>query len=130
MDEVDACLIKPQTRRELHKLLSQHLSNSFQAITREESMCLVFDTTALGVKMRESSVYTDFSKDIREAERYMGSRQTILCSASIPQRQHFANTCFQKGSFFRSFFHQQPIITKLMLRHILTLHYILKFRMD
>lgn len=34
LDEVDACLIEPDTKQELHKLLSRHLSSTFS--TAEE----------------------------------------------------------------------------------------------
>jgi superfamily II DNA/RNA helicase len=50
--------------------------------------------------MRESRVYRDLAKGVAGVgplAKYRLTRQTIMCSATIPQRQHFASTCFQKG---------------------------------
>ncbi len=94
LDEVDACLIDSDTRRELHELLSKKLSNTYQTV---ES---VLGDTQAGA-LQENLVYTNQAKDDRELkakrESYRNSRQTILCSATIPQRQHFAETCFKNG---------------------------------
>lgn len=93
LDEVDACLISPETRQELHKLLSQKLSNSYQSVEMENML----DNNAA---MQESLVYTNLAKDHRDLTtnlQYRSSRQTILCSATIPQRQHFATSCFKNG---------------------------------
>jgi len=93
LDEVDACLISPDTRAELHKLLSRQLSNSYQSV---ES---VLEDEA--PEMQENLVFTNLAKDNRELnaarEMYRSSRQTILCSATIPQRQHFASSCLKNG---------------------------------
>lgn len=94
LDEVDACLIDSETRKELHTLLSQKLSSTYQTV---ES---VLGDTQAGT-LQENLVYTNRAKDDRELkakrEGYRSSRQTILCSATIPQRQHFAETCFKNG---------------------------------
>lgn len=96
LDEVDACLLVDETREDLHKLLSQKLSNSYQSADMED---LLDDVAAGG--MQESLVYTDLAKDHRDIasqqQQYRSSRQTILCSATIPQRQHFATACFKNG---------------------------------
>ena len=93
VDEVDACLISPETRLELHNLLSRRLSPTYG--TSE-------DETANNMnEMKEDLVYTNLAKDRRDmmaaASRYRNSRQTILCSATIPQRQHFAAMCEKEG---------------------------------
>lgn len=94
LDEVDACLINSETRQELHTLLSQKLSNTYQTV---ES---VLGDTLAG-DMQESLVYKNRAKDDRELQakrdNYRASRQTILCSATIPQRQHFAEMCLSNG---------------------------------
>lgn len=95
LDEVDACLINPDTRQELHVLLSRRLSNSYQAKDDEAS------DAASGAGMTENLVYTNLAAkqaDIAAAMvQYRISRQTIMCSATIPQRQHFASACRQNG---------------------------------
>ena len=92
LDEVDACLISPETRAELHTLLSRHLSSSYErAIGDEEQASL---------NMELNSVFQDrLAKRRRDPDEagYRSSRQTILCSATIPQRQHFAMQCFKQG---------------------------------
>lgn len=93
VDEVDACLISPETRLELHTLLSRRLSSTFQTSD---------DNDGAGLNdMKEDLVYTNLAKDRRDvaaaAVRYRNSRQTILCSATIPQRQHFAVMCQKEG---------------------------------
>ena len=93
VDEVDACLISPETRLELHTLLSRRLSPTYG--TSE-------DESAIGMnEMKEDLVYTNLAKDRRDMmaanSRYRNSRQTILCSATIPQRQHFAAMCEKEG---------------------------------
>lgn len=94
LDEVDACLISSETRRELHTLLSQKLSNTYQTI---ES---VLGDTQAG-DLQENLVYKNRAKEDRELQArrdsYRASRQTILCSATIPQRQHFAEMCMSNG---------------------------------
>ena len=96
LDEVDAILISPETRQDLHKLLSQKLSNSYQSVELEN---LLDDEAAGG--LQESLVYTNLAKDHRDItasqSQYRSSRQTIMCSATIPQRQHFASTCLKNG---------------------------------
>jgi superfamily II DNA/RNA helicase len=46
-------------------------------------------------------MYKDLAKKQREVDaappQYRIQRQTIMCSATIPQRQHFAQTCFKNG---------------------------------
>ncbi len=37
-------------------------------------------------KIKENIVFRDHAKDKREVEAYKSSRQTVLCSATIPQR--------------------------------------------
>jgi len=96
LDEVDAILISPETRQDLHKLLSQKLSNTYQSVELEN---LLDDEAAGG--LQESLVYTNLAKDHRDItasqSQYRSSRQTIMCSATIPQRQHFASTCLKNG---------------------------------
>ena len=94
LDEVDACLISSETRQELHRLLSQKLSSSYSSAELDD---LQEDVASSG--MQESLVYTDLARaqDKNVHLQYRVSRQTIMCSATIPQRQHFAQTCFSNG---------------------------------
>eukprot|EP01032_Pedospumella_encystans_P015133 gene15133-17333_t len=92
LDEVDACIIEPTTKKELHKLLSRNLSKTFLSL---EEALLDEDPTDI--------IYKDHVKDhldsmgLGENTKYHLERQTIMCSATIPQRQHFAASCFKNG---------------------------------
>lgn len=48
-------------------------------------------------EFKENKVFRDLSRDSREADAFRGNRQTILCSATIPQRKYFAEACFRNG---------------------------------
>lgn len=90
LDEVDACLIDSETRKEVHDLLSRRLSTTYLSDD--------LDPNNGQPELQESLVYTDLAKDRRDvaaAGVYKMDRQTIMCSATIPQRQHFAAQCFQ-----------------------------------
>ena len=88
LDEVDACLSNPETRGDLHHLLSRRLSNTY----------LSSDSIEESLPMQENLVFSDLAKD-RDLgiEAYRNSRQTIMCSATIPQRTHFAASCLKNG---------------------------------
>eukprot|EP01035_Chromulina_nebulosa_P018248 gene18248-23921_t len=90
IDEVDACLNNINTRLELHNLLSRKLSNTFKT-GEEDSM----------ENIQESLVYSNLAKNQRDFqssnEVFRGYRQTIMCSATIPQRQHFSGNCYRNG---------------------------------
>eukprot|EP01032_Pedospumella_encystans_P017714 gene17714-20181_t len=92
LDEVDACIIEPTTKKELHKLLSRNLSKTFLSLDE-----------ALLDENPTDIVYKDHVKDhldsmgLGENTKYHLERQTIMCSATIPQRQHFAASCFKNG---------------------------------
>ena len=88
LDEVDACLSSPESRGDLHHLLSRRLSNTY----------LSAETLEDNLPMPENLVFSDHAKD-RDMliEAYRNSRQTIMCSATIPQRQHFAASCLKNG---------------------------------
>ena len=51
---------------------------------------LIFITFLTGsgnnLKLKESLVFKNLAKDVREAEKFRSTRQTIMCSATIPQR--------------------------------------------
>ena len=89
LDEVDACLLNTETKEDLHLLLSRKLSNSYQGQEQKEQ------------ELSESLVYRNKAGKQRDLKmnnmQYRISRQTIMCSASIPQRQHFASICKQNG---------------------------------
>ncbi len=93
--------------KELHRLLSRHLSNSF-ATAEEEGMgnlnrprnwffALIFIIFLTGsgnnLKLKESLVFKNLAKDVREAEKFRSTRQTIMCSATIPQRFVCVRVC-------------------------------------
>jgi len=87
---VDACLLSSDTRAELHALLSRHLSNSFQQAMNEDELA--------SRTMAVNRVFVDRYKSRgRELPNFRNHRQTILCSATIPQRQHFATQCYKNG---------------------------------
>lgn len=75
-------------------MLSRRLSSSFQSGDESE------DSPA-NEPMLSGSVYKNLAKKQRDIEaatfQYRNQRQTIMCSASIPQRQHFAQICFKNG---------------------------------
>ena len=82
VDEVDACLIDADTRQELHLLLSRRLSNSYQVAQTDSSF--------QADNMKENLVYSNLANDKRDIlasnARYRNNRQTLFCSATIPQR--------------------------------------------
>jgi hypothetical protein len=46
----------------------------------------------------ENRVYTDLTKSLTSSNNYLGyrnNRQTIFCSATIPQRKHFVQLCYK-----------------------------------
>lgn len=91
LDEVDACLNDPNVRQDLHKLLSRKLSTTFKSSNDVEE----------GPVMQENLVYSDLTKNQRDVQAskdvFRNHRQTIMCSATIPQRQHFASSCLKNG---------------------------------
>lgn len=51
-------------------------------------------------RLTENRVFSDHTKHARQEtlERgYRGRRQTVFCSATIPQRKHFVQTCVKNG---------------------------------
>ena len=82
-------LLNTETKEDLHLLLSRKLSNSYQGQEQKEQ------------ELSESLVYRNKAGKQRDLKmnnmQYRISRQTIMCSASIPQRQHFASICKQNG---------------------------------
>lgn len=92
LDEVDACLSNHNTKKDLHELLSRKLSSSYQSNDHVDEV---------GDKMTENLVYTNLAKNQRDigasANSYSNTRQTIICSATINQRQHFLSSCYQNG---------------------------------
>lgn len=86
VDEVDACLLNNAGSLQLaasplHELLSKHLSASF----------LDKDEDYAGDAMGSLSASSSSSLKKRRLHR----RQTILCSATIPQHKHFVKQCVQ-----------------------------------
>eukprot|EP01040_Poterioochromonas_malhamensis_P006415 gene6414-6910_t len=90
IDEVDVSLLGHESKQELHRLLSRHLSNTF--LDPHE-----LDDENPHTKIKENIVFRDHAKDKREVEAYKSSRQTVLCSATIPQRKYFADLCYRNG---------------------------------
>ena len=90
LDEVDACLLNDNTRAELHKLLSQKLSNTFRD-GEEDTEEIEFQPSAVNTDKSQS-----FRRDVVQSA-YRNNRQTIMCSATIPQRQYFAQQCYKNG---------------------------------
>lgn len=89
VDEVDACLLLPTSKKELHRLLSRHLSNSYLD-HRAEAEADNEDYLPPGCRHLAKKQYaTD--------QHYFISRQTIMCSATIPQRRHFADAAQRNG---------------------------------
>ena len=87
VDEVDACLLNNAgsmatnlaASGPLHELLSRHLSPTFEVADRQD------DTPLANVQLEEGRSSRPISKN----------RQTILCSATIPQHRHFLKQCVQ-----------------------------------
>lgn len=138
VDEVDACFGNPTTKQvrifdlmiknhlsgglpispamsviqELHKLLSRHLSNSFQdadSIGKHWTYLAFMPIRMLivliiGVEQEEQlhsfkpdRVFRDYAAQLNSVGPYRRSRQIVFCSATIPQRQYFAQLCFRNG---------------------------------
>ena len=77
LDEIDSCLSDIKIKNDLHVLLSRKLSNTYKSAETIEQ------------EFPENLVYSNLA-NTREFEASMETlrhhRQTILCSATIPQR--------------------------------------------
>jgi superfamily II DNA/RNA helicase len=98
VDEVDACLLNNAGSMSsnlksgaLHELLSKHLSPSFDDGT---GIDVDSDTALQQVQKASASAY---SKQ-RPLSR---TRQTVFCSATIPQHRHFLKQCVQNQWMLR-----------------------------
>ena len=89
LDEIDACLADHESRRILHQLLSQQLSSTYQN-AKEGEEALVDDSLLSTLAKKQRDLMTIDPK-------YRINRQTIICSATIQQRQHFISMCHQQG---------------------------------
>jgi superfamily II DNA/RNA helicase len=89
MDEIDACLADHESRRILHQLLSQQLSSTYQTVKDSDA------------SITDEILLSNLAKKQRDAmtvdPKYRINRQTIICSATIQQRQHFMSMCHQQG---------------------------------
>lgn len=74
--------------QELHTLLSRRLSNTF--MTAE-------DLTGAAPNEFEKSLLKQRDDPSTARSPFRIHRQTIMCSATIPQRQHFAQACLKNG---------------------------------
>lgn len=75
IDEVDAFFLKPEMKRSLHRLLARHLSATF------------VDAAAIDEIYEMEAGLSSGKYRARPAINQASSRrQTILCSATIPQR--------------------------------------------
>jgi len=86
VDEVDACLLNNggsmatslASSGALHELLSRHLSPTFEVVDKSDDM-------PGGIRIDEKPTTRPISK----------TRQTVFCSATIPQHRHFLKQCSQ-----------------------------------
>jgi superfamily II DNA/RNA helicase len=87
VDEVDACLLNRESRSQLHTLLARYLSPSYYSAELMQQEADAKETMAalpVGVmKERPSSEAEPF------APWKLVPRQTVFCSATIPQHNHF-----------------------------------------
>lgn len=85
LDEVDACLLSESTREELHMLLAKYLSPSYMSA---ELLSELEDKSRAAVP---AGIFKD--KGAVNAETLapwkQAARQTVFCSATIPQHNHF-----------------------------------------
>lgn len=54
----------------------------------------------MAARLTENRVFSDHTKHARRDTLelgYRGRRQTVFCSATIPQRKHFVQTCLKNG---------------------------------
>lgn len=104
LDEVDAILSNTDTRQDLHELLSRKLSNTFKSADDNNSKFSIHQDSLSSMisygflinprvddaSQADSLVYNDMTKHHRDLEGsralFRQHRQTILCSATIPQR--------------------------------------------
>jgi hypothetical protein len=92
--------------------------------------------------MQENLVYSNLAKDQRDlnVDSYRNSRQTIMCSATIPQRQHFAASCMKNGwtETLPTLVHVTPdqlippqvFVDKPMLMQMISKQYVYDFTVD
>jgi len=85
LDEVDACLLSEETREELHTLLAKYLSPSYMSA---ELLSELEDnsktTVAAGLFKERGAVNAETLAPWKQSPR-----QTVFCSATIPQHNHF-----------------------------------------
>lgn len=106
IDEVDACLIRRETRAELQALLGKYLSPSYLTAELEEEAALdmsgnrrSFDDEDYELPqgvMKESSGGKERTAETALAPWKLVHRQTIFASATIPQHNHFIRQCVQQ----------------------------------
>eukprot|EP01031_Cornospumella_fuschlensis_P025974 gene25974-31367_t len=92
VDEVDACIANHVAKQELHKLLSRHLSKTFidiHDVIEQADSSMQFPTLSPRHHSSPSTIHANPSYHI--------THQTILVSATIPQRKYFAEACFKNG---------------------------------
>jgi superfamily II DNA/RNA helicase len=97
VDEVDACLLNNAgtltsklSSTSLHELLSKHLSPSFN--DGDDSSNAAVDEDISNEFMQQSSRGGSKGSPSRPLSK---TRQTIFCSATVPQHRHFMKQCVQ-----------------------------------
>ena len=112
IDEVDACLIRRESRAQLQALLGKYLSPSYLTAELEEEAARSLESGGGGAGMKnddgddvllpqgvmkESS--SSSGKMVAEtalAPWRLVRRQTVFASATIPQHHHFIKQCVQQ----------------------------------
>lgn len=101
LDEVDAILLHRDTRAELHNLLAKYLSPSYLNAELEDA------EAEKGREQAELAMVQGVIKGREDVDRpadgaelaphKLARRQTIFCSATIPQHNHFLKQVGREG---------------------------------
>ncbi|CAN0263407.1 unnamed protein product, partial [Phaeothamnion confervicola] len=93
VDEVDACMLNPATKANLHDLLSRHLSPTFadddDPAAAEAAAAAAVATVVAGGAAAAASAAAAAAAALRRRL----PRQTVFASATVPQHRHFLKQC-------------------------------------
>ena len=129
IDEVDACLVNRETRAELQALLGKYLSPSYLSAALEEEANAGPGASLLGRgEEDEGGLLASLPQGVMKGDGGGGPaqlapwrlarRQTVFCSATIPQHNHFMRQCVQQQWTLREPVHVQVTPGELVPPHL------------
>lgn len=121
IDEVDACLVNRETRAELQGLLGKYLSPTFlTAALEEEAAGGSGEARAVVASLPQGAMKggEDGGGRGQLAPWRLARRQTVFCSATIPQHNHFIRQCVQQQWTLQEPVHVQVTPGELVPPHL------------